>query len=464
MKNYLIYILLFLYVLIAIFTILFFNGTGDAGDSIHHYQFARYAPFHPELFFNHWAKPLYVLLASPFAQFGFVGVKIFNVIVSTFIIYFTYLISKKLGLKNAIISAVILIFTPLFFLLTFSGLTEPLFALCISMGLYAVLNKKYITACIIVSFLPFIRSEGLIIMGVFAVYFLIQGKWKLIPWLFFGHVVYSIAGFFVYHDFFWIFNKIPYAHLGSTYGSGILFHFVEELIYVVGVPIYVLFWFGVISIIWKSIKKNISPEVLILIFLGFFAFLSAHSLFWYMGIFNSMGLLRVFIGVVPLIAVISLIGFNFITEDIFKGKKVTIQIIQALLIAYILVFPFTSNPAAINWKKDMNLSVDQKLGIQVADFILPQVNSGQRFIYAHPYLSEVLQLDHFDVNQRLELTNDIIDQTETGDIVIWENWFAVVEHGVTKKSLDSNGQFVNIYNSSTIDDGREIIYAVYQRK
>ena len=89
MKN-IIYIVLFIYIVIAVLTIIFFNGTGDAGDSIYHYLFAKYAPIHPELFFYHWAKPVYVLLASPFAQFGFTGIKIFNALVSLTTIFLTY--------------------------------------------------------------------------------------------------------------------------------------------------------------------------------------------------------------------------------------------------------------------------------------------------------------------------------------------------------------------------------------
>ena len=65
----------------------FFDGTGGSGDSIHHYLYAKYATAHPENFFNHWAKPLYVLLACSFAQFGFVGMKIFNALVALFTIF-----------------------------------------------------------------------------------------------------------------------------------------------------------------------------------------------------------------------------------------------------------------------------------------------------------------------------------------------------------------------------------------
>lgn len=257
MKNKQITILLLLYALISILILLFFNGTGGAGDSIHHYQFARFAPQHPELYFDHWAKPFYVLLASPFAQFGFTGIKVFNIVVTFFTLYFTYKSIQKLKIDNAIVGAIILIFSPLCFVLTFSGLTEPLFAFFVSLGLYTILKNKLVLACILLSFLPFIRSEGLIIIGIFGLYFLIKKQWKVLPLLLFGHLAYMIAGFFFYRDFFWVFNKIPYARLSSTYGNGELSHFIEQLFYVVGVPIYILFWVGIVAIIWKSIKKEL---------------------------------------------------------------------------------------------------------------------------------------------------------------------------------------------------------------
>jgi hypothetical protein len=459
-----IYILLVFYAIISIAAILVFDGTGDAGDSIHHYLFARYAPLHPELFFNHWAKPVYVLLVSPFAQFGFTGVKIFNVIVSLFTIFFTFRIVQRSGLENAILVAVISIFSPLYFVLTFSGLTEPLFALFISISLYAVIRNHSIAACIIVSFLPFVRSEGLIIIGVYAFYFLIKREWRMLPLLLTGHVVYSLAGFFIYNDLFWVLNKIPYARLSSIYGSGKLFHMTEQLMYVIGIPIYILFWIGIVSIVWKTLKKKISLELQVLVLLGFLSFFIAHTLFWYLGIFNSMGLKRVLIGVMPLISIISLIGFNTLAEDVFRNKRNSGLMVKVILIAYILIFPFTVNPAAIHWERDMKLSVDQQSAIQAVDYISKNIQSesGRRFIFAHPYLSEALNIDHFDDGKRLELTVDCMNQLKSGDLIIWENWFAVVEHQVTKEFLDNNARLINIYNSKATDNGREILYSVYK--
>src|SRR3989338_1932398 len=239
-KNSALYLALLAYLSIALFVVFYFNGTGDAGDSVLHYLFARYAPEHPELYFNHWAKPLYVLLASPFAQFGFIGIKLFNVFVTLFTIYFTYKISAQAGIRNGIFHSVFFLCAPVCFALTFSGLTEPLFALFLSMGIYGVMRNSWITAAIIISFLPFIRSEGLIICAIFSFYFILKHQWKTLPFLLVGHLAYSLAGYFVYKDLFWVFSKIPYAHLSSTYGHGTLFHFANELNYLVGIPIYFL--------------------------------------------------------------------------------------------------------------------------------------------------------------------------------------------------------------------------------
>ena len=105
MKSNSIYIILLVYGILAVLTMIYFNGTGDAGDSVLHYLYAKSAPQHPELFFNHWAKPVFVALASPFSQFGFIGVKVFNVLVMALTMLLTYRSAELLGLKNAFITS-----------------------------------------------------------------------------------------------------------------------------------------------------------------------------------------------------------------------------------------------------------------------------------------------------------------------------------------------------------------------
>jgi Gpi18-like mannosyltransferase len=384
MKKNLIIPVLIVYSFLAALTIIYFDGTGDSGDSYVHYQFAKFAPLHPKLYFNLWAKPVFVLLASPFALLGFISMKIFNTFVSLLNILFTYKIIKELKIKNALAGAVILICSPLCFVLTFSGFTEPLFALFICASIYLTLKKQFIPASIIISILPFVRSDGLIILSVFAFYFILKKEWKIFPLLLIGHVVYSISGFFIYHDLLWVFNEIPYARLSSNYGSGKLSHFVVQLLYVVGISIYILFLIGIISIIGDFLRRILSIEFQLLIFLGFLSFFIAHTLFWYFGIFNSMGLKGVLICVAPLISIISRKGFNFHTEEFFIIK--------------------------------------------------------------------------------MELTKDVINQTKSGDIVIWDNWYAPIEHVVAKEFLDSNIVLIKLIITNSLDNGGEVIYSVNKRK
>jgi hypothetical protein len=138
-----------------------FNGTGDAGDSITHYLYARHAPQHPMAFFNHWAKPLFLLLAAPWAQFGFVGIKLFNLVVSILAALLTHLAARRIGLANNWIVPVVYLLTPLQFVLTFSGLTEPLFALLLAAGLLLFVSNRVLVAAMVVSFLPFVRSAAM---------------------------------------------------------------------------------------------------------------------------------------------------------------------------------------------------------------------------------------------------------------------------------------------------------------
>ena len=463
LKNF-IYFVLFIYAALAAWTIIYFDGTGDTGDSVSHYLFAKYAPKHPALYFDHWAKPVFVLLASPFAQFGFIGMKIFNSCVVLLTILTTHNIAKTLKFRNAIIVSFILICTPLYFTLTFSGLTEPLFALVVSISILLLLKDKYVAASILISFLPFIRSEGLIFIGIFAIYFAFKCKWKMLPFLVVGHLIYSFLGYFIHHDLLWVIREIPYAHLDSIYGNGTLFHFSEKLFYLLGLPIYFLFVVGLIAIYWDAIKKKSNLNEQVLLALGFLTFFIAHSLFWFLGIFGSMGLLRVFICVMPIIALVALKGYNFITETVLGQLKLPQMIFKALLNISVIIFPFTTNKAALNFNRDFSISQEQLLVQQMADFSIKNYGTKQTYVCAHPYFSLALDIDPFDKTKMVDWNESNLLNLQSGSLLIWDSHFALIDLGITKQIIDSDSSFVNIYNASKIDQGKEILMSMYLKK
>jgi hypothetical protein len=451
------------YTLMATLTIILFNGTGDAGDSVMHYLFARYAPVHPRLFFDHWAKPVFVLLASPFAQFGFTGMKVFNALVALLTILLIYKISLHLKLHNSLVSCLVLIFMPTYYVQTFASLTEHLFGLFMVTGIYLCLKHKYWAASVLISFLPFVRSEGLIILLVFALYFLVKRKWKMLPALLTGHVFYSLAGYAVYHDFLWVFNQNPYAFLSSPYGSGSLLHFVFEMYNATGVPVFLLFCSGVVVMLVKSFKKQLLPEEFILVFLGFASYFIAHSLFWYLGIFNSMGLKRVLVGVLPLAAIMALYGFNFLTEELFIKKKTLGKITKAVILAYLVIFPFTQNPAAVNWKENMNLNDNQINANKVGEYMRSGNIPVRRYFFEHPYLNMALEVDPFDAGRRSNLTLGSLEYLQAGDVVVWDNWFAPFERQVTREFVSGLPGMEAIKEFYSLQPDRGLEFVIYKK-
>jgi hypothetical protein len=450
-KNpFLIFSLLF--VAISCGALIFYDGTGDSGDSVLHYLYARESITHPENLLNHWAKPIFTLLAAPFAQLGFIGIKIFNVIATFFTCYLTFKSAQKLGLKNSILAPFFILLSPLVFILMFSGLTEPLFALLCAVGLYFTLNKSYTTAAILLSFIPFVRSEGLIIIGVFALYFLIQKEFKAILFFGLGHLVYSLVGIFVYHDFFWIITQNPY-QTSSHYGFGEWDHFVKQLPFIVGLPLFGLLIIGGMSLGIQIIQKKINLQLL-LILGAFVAFFVAHTVFWRFGLFHSMGLTRVLIGVSPFFALIMLIGANTIESLIKQKLNARFIYVFYLLIAYVFIFPFTSNRAAIEPHKSMVKASDLKTIEAIRNRVVEKNLQVKRLVYTHTYCAMAFDFDHFDTLKSMPLLASNSAKLKKGDLVIWDNWFSVVEGGITKQFL-TDLKLEVIYQRKWKIDGRK---------
>jgi len=251
--------------------------TGDAGDSITHYLYAHYAFRYPQFFLHHWAKPIFVLLSAPFAQFGFKGIIVFNSLCATLSALFSFYIAKNLKIKQSWLVFVFVFFAPLYFKLIFSGLTEYLFGLFLVIGIYLISKSKSTSEAVIISFLPLIRSEGLLVLGVFAVYFLIRKKYKALPYLLSGQLIYTVIGAFYYKDILWIVNKIPYANLGSPYGKGELMDFIHRLNYVIEKPIYLLLIIGSVSLVYSFFRYGLKKDNHIKVLLIFGSFITILS-------------------------------------------------------------------------------------------------------------------------------------------------------------------------------------------
>lgn len=456
-------IIIFIYLILGSLTIIFFDGTAGAGDSIYHYLYAKEAPENPILYFDHWAKPLWVLIASPFAQLGFNGIKIMNLIAVAGTIFFTTKTAEKLRIKDGWITGLMILFCPLYYVLTFSGLTEPLFAFFLILATFLFLDKSYFWSILIISFLPYIRSEGLFFIGVFGFTLIWIRAWKFLPILVTGSLVYGIAGYPVHEDFLWVFNKVPYAKLSSTYGKGnSVFHFYNELLYVIGIPFYIFFWLGIIAWFRNTWKKGFDPSLTFLIYGGAISFITAHSIFWYFGIFNSMGLKRVLICIVPLLSIVGLYGINLLSEQLLNKFRRLGQIIKYTLLSYLILFPFTSNPAAIDFSKDLSPQTAEIVARQASQFVRTHYEEF-RIVTADIHFCELLKKDCFDSEEKVFLNAYQLDHLKSNDVIIWENWFSTVEQGIGIDKLDHHPRLKRVKSfEQNSPNGRKVIYVVYE--
>lgn len=417
------------------------DGTADSGDSVTHYLFSHYAFAHPANFFDHWAKPVFVLLSAPFASFGFIGMKIFNVFIALFTAFLLVRIAKRTGIRNTLLAPLFLFAFPMYTICIFSGLTEPLFGGLLVLGLYLVTSGRSIAGIIVLSFLPFCRSEGLVVILVVAFYLLQVKRPRQLPWLITGHVVYALAGYFYNGDLWWVITKIPYVGQEQIYGHGGWLHYFRSAAPIFGIPLTVLTAFGLLALP-SFVKRSEQKKEVLLIAGCFLSVYASHVIFWKFGLFHSDGLLRVMVAVLPLAALIALIGLNKLIEFAARANSNFAFVINRILLVYVFVFPFMPNPAALQIPGDFSLKDDQLMLNDAAGWIKQEYPRAM-ILSEHNYASMALGLDPFDKKQVVALHNyKLLKEIPGNMIIIWDNWFGLVEAGVSLEELEKDERLV----------------------
>lgn len=423
----------------------FCNGTGDSGDSVMHYQYARYAFAHHNNFFNTWAKPLFVLLAAPFAQMGFAGIKIFNVVNTVIAMVTAYLIAKRLNVNDSWLVPVLLLLAPMSFGLSLSGLTEPLFAAILTAGLCCLFYDLTIPGLILLSFLPFVRSEGMFLLLPVAAYLIAQKKYAGVLWLWVGQLIYAVIGYSCFHSLLWFYMNNPYS-LVSSYGSGDWIHYFLNMPIIIGPATCYLLAAGFVIIPFFLLKKreakpNILPLWLIwIIFTIYFFF---HVIAWKFGLFGSFGMVRIISAVAPLMMIIAVYGYNK-TEDIITRYIKNIKGISTYCIILVLLINLVYIIIKVNGNAgagglDITLNADQVIETEIAICIknkYPDYKTRPVFFNA-PFLSLGL-----DVDPTVKDNNPMASRKEgnypQNALYIWDDWYSVIEGGTTMESLDKD--------------------------
>lgn len=433
------------------------QGIFDTGDGILHYQIARWSWKHPELLLHHWGKPVFTLIASPFAQFGYKGVVLFNMICHLGAAWLTWRIAVRMKFPHATLAPFLVVFAPISWGVWQSGLTEPLFAVTLMSGIYFVIAGRYRASAIVLSLLPFIRTEGFLLLPLFCIYFLVRRDFIALFLLGTGTLIYSVIGGIIFHhDFLWVIHDNPYKG-ESNYGRGSLFYFVSQNEFLFGWLLTALIGAGVIAMIIRyRTSAPVSLAAYLLVGGSFLVFFTAHSVFWWKGLFGSYGLIRVMACIVPCGVLIGIIGLGQITRLYASSKAAVVTTLAA-------VFILTSFNAMNQHGLVRHVNEKEQIVFATAESANQLCKPNNRIFYGYPLITHALDADPFDTNRFCEMwAIDSRTDFSSGDLVIWDSHFGPVQYNLSEARLLAIPGMKEVYRSDRGTDGNKHFFVITQ--
>jgi len=264
-------------------------------DDLGHYLLARDARLDPKLWLNVWGRPLFTLVYTLPAQFGFLAVRLLTAVATALTAVVTGAAAARLG-APAPLGAVLLGTMPFTLLLSYSSLTEPLCALVVAGVLWAGLAGRRGLELALAALVPLARLELLPLVGLWGgLHGVRSGRRRLLGLLpvagVFGWAVISAA---VTGDPLWLVHQV-FTGEKKTYDPMNVWHYPRGLIYVIG-PVVFLFWL-------VDLGERAARRRLDLIAVGPLAVILLYAIFsWKLSVGHSAGFLRHLVAAGPLFA------------------------------------------------------------------------------------------------------------------------------------------------------------------
>ncbi|MEI8005956.1 MAG: hypothetical protein WCI48_07095 [Bacteroidota bacterium] len=399
------------------------QGYYGGADNINHYFLSRYSWTYPKLFLDPWGRPMYTILASPFALFGFQGIKVFNIILGTLSAFFLMKTVKILKAGQPWMAIVILVFSPLYMIMLFTAMTEILFGFLLIFSAYLFFSNRYIAAAIAISFLPFARSEGYFMIAFMFLGLLMRKEWKAIIFLGSGFAFFSIIGAWQYKDLFWVIRNNPYPLIHAVYHTpGPFWSFIRQTDTTFGAANLLFICLGIIVLVagmfnGASEKRNRYAEVLMMFLLPVLAYYFFHSWMYFKGWAGSLGFIRVTAGVIPLASMIALYGISWLLQ--LAGNRRWLRLaINILVVLLILFFNFKT------YRYPFALSKEEKVIKTAAVWVKSEFSPIPVVFYNDLNVPYFLDSDPYNHKKILQLWDaSSITSIPFGAVYIWDSHF-----------------------------------------
>jgi len=446
------------------FHILTSEGFFGGGDSLAHYRIAKFSLEHPMWLLDHWGKPFFTLMAFPFAQLGFKGIQVFNLLVGIITCLIAVDICKKNNWSNGWLAIPIILFTPIYFQEFFSGLTEAAFAMLVFMAIWLRLKNRYVLSLILLSFLPMVRTEAVLFLAWFGLLELIEKRFKTLPLLLTGTLIYSLVGWWAKGDILWLINEMPYSGGGSIYGNGSLMHYLQLMPEKIGWIVLCATAIGMVFLGFGLAKReNDSQWLVASILIPAVIYLSFHSIMWYLGKVSA-GLPRILAVLVPFLAIVVVYAVHQL-GNLFNSKLVS----TGISISLCLLIVWNGNSSV---RLPVGLGQEEKVLQRVADYIYENELDKNKIHYFALYNEVTLGLDpHYPENcqQVIHTRAEPHINVEANSLVIYDMHFAPNEGQMPLENLTSSPYFelLEVFEPetpfNTIGDKPYKVYLFYRK-
>ena len=251
--------------------------------------------------------------------------------------------------------------------------------------------------------------------------------------------------------------------------TGNWLHYIRAMRAVLGIPTMIFFWMGFIAMalpILMQLKKKFKDNLIgIFILAATASVIITHTIFWKFGLFKSFGLTRNLLTVAPLMSIIAVAGMQALWRVLKLNSNRTFWASIVSTVG-IIVFLYSGSKFTAKFPKDFQLSPLQELSLEVADYIKKEHPKTSMLYHYYPYLNLELGQDPFDGQHYKVLFKEVIDNKVPGNtIIVWDDWFAVMEGKVTLEMLNQNQEIEHVKTFKTNSQkGKERSLVVYKTK
>jgi hypothetical protein len=353
---------------------------------------------------------------------------------------------------------------PLFFVFSFSEMTELPFALVLGAAVLCYQRKWWAGFALLAGLLPTARPEGFGLVVLAGAALVLHRRWMALGILMSPLLAWDVAGWLIMHRagpwYAWLLHAWPWSK-ESLYGRGSIFTFAAAMPLIVSPLVLPATIVG----IWKGIRPdvvdgndaprcpwthaNVNRLMIVLIPLGI---LALHSVLRWLGRFGSFGEARYLLVAAPLWGVLSAQGWEWVFERLrwrHAGRWAVAAICFPILVN--VVYPMVPIGLEKDWQAAARFAgaYRERGGSQ----------SFPRVIASHPGVHYFLGIDPNAGDRVDAFTGNRIASPTAGTILVWDPIYssrnASVEDATTLAAIVAAGWVADLKLTSVTNGMRD---------